>query len=576
MSQTNGHALKYGEFAYTRPTISEFTARYEELHKKFDSAASGEEAVQVLREWNDARIDYKTNAGLISTKFSQNVKDEWVKNEKEYLDEIYPTISELKNNFVKKVIDSPYRDDIEKNWGDVLIIRLKESISTFNPEIKPFLIEQAHLVKEYEEIIALAEIEVNGETHNLSSLGKLLTSTDRDTRLKAQQAKYGYLEKNGKQIDEIYDKLVKVRHKMALALGYENYTAMRYIELGRSEYTAKEVEHFRNTIYTKLVPFLTELYEDQRKRLGVEKLYFHDESLMFPEGNPTAQGSPDWIVERAKEMYAELSPETDVFFRMMIDRDLMDLVTRPNKTVGGYCTNFPRYGVPFIFSNFNGTTHDVEVLTHEAGHAFQVWESRHHTTPEYYFPTLEACEIHSMGMEYLTWKWMDKFFEKQTNRFYYYHLVKSLMFMAYGCAVDEFQHWVFENVEATPQQRNDKWSELEKKYLPWRAYQDMPYMEKGTMWQFQKHIFGMPFYYIDYVLAQTCALQFWARSRKDWDTAIKDYIAICRVGGSQTFLNIVKTGNLISPFDEKSLETLTAEAQEWLSTWRDDWNNEKQ
>lgn len=572
MSESQSKELTYSQFIYNRPSLTEVTKQYQELNDRFDQAQTSAQAIEVIKEWNEIRIDYRTNTSLIGTKFSQNVKDEWAKNEKDYLDEIGPAISEIKTNFIKKILASPFVEDIEKEWGNVLILRLQDSIRTFNPEIKPFLIEQAHIVKQYEEIIASAEIEFDGATHNLSSLGKLLTDTDRNVRLRAQQAKYAYLEKNGEKIDEIYDKLVKIRHKMATTLGYNNYIELRYIELGRSEYSAKDVEKFRDTVFSKIVPFLSELYEDQRKRLGVETLCFHDESLMFPEGNPTAQGSPDWIVERAKEMYAELSPETDVFFRTMIDRDLMDLVTRPNKSVGGYCTNFPRYGVPFIFSNFNGTTHDVEVLTHEAGHAFQVWESRHHKAPEFYFPTLEACEIHSMGMEYMTWKWMDKFFEKQTNRFYYYHLVKSLMFMAYGCAVDEFQHWVFENVEATPQERNAMWRSLEKKYLPWRNYDNMPYMENGTMWQFQKHIFGMPFYYIDYVLAQTCALQFWVRSRKDWDTAVKDYIAICKVGGSQTFLDIIKTGNLISPFDEQALEIVTQEAKVWLAQWQDDWN----
>lgn len=569
MQGTHLDEQRFEQFTYTRPSLTEMAQHYQVLTENLEKATTGAEAIEVIKQWNEIRIDYRTNTSLISTKFSQNVKDEWVKNEKDYLDEIGPAISEIKTNFVRKVLDSPFVADIEKEWGKVLPLRLEDSIRTFNPEIKPLLIEQSHIVKEYEEIIASAEIDFDGTTHNLSSLGKLLTETDRTVRLRAQQAKYAYLEKHGEKIDDIYDKLVKLRHKMARTLGYNNYIELRYIELGRSEYSAQDVEKFRDTVYTQLVPFLRELYEDQRVRLGVETLFFHDEALMFPEGNPTAQGSPEWIVERAKEMYAELSPETDVFFRMMIDRNLMDLVTRPNKSVGGYCTNFPRYGVPFIFSNFNGTTHDVEVLTHEAGHAFQVWESRHHTTPEFYFPTLEACEIHSMGMEYMTWKWMDKFFENQTNRFYYYHLVKSLMFMAYGCAVDEFQHWVFENVEATPQERNEKWRSLEKKYLPWRTYDNIPYMEKGTMWQFQKHIFSMPFYYIDYVLAQTCALQFWVRSRTDWEAAVRDYIAICKVGGSKTFLDIVKTGNLISPFDEQSLTVVANEAKQWLAQWQD-------
>jgi M3 family oligoendopeptidase len=263
-------------------------------------------------------------------------------------------------------------------------------------------------------------------------------------------------------------------------------------------------------------------------------------------------------------MYKELSPETDSFFTMMREQGLMDLVNRPNKSPGGYCTSFASYGIPFIFSNFNGTTHDIEVLTHEAGHALQSFMSRVHKPMEYRWPSYEACEIHSMSMEYITWPWMENFFGPDTDKFKYYHIVKSLIFLPYACAVDEFQHWIYDNPEATAQQRLENWKSMEQKYLPWRKYEDNPEASQGRVWQMQAHIYKTPFYYIDYALAQICALQFWVKSRENQKEAMKDYLHICEIGGSKTFLEIVKEGNLQSPFKEGTVADIVKVADTWI------------
>jgi M3 family oligoendopeptidase len=561
-------SLKFSDLPYERPNLEKLKSAHLDLIERFTAAKTGKEQNEIIAEWNELRTVLATNSSIAHVRFTLNVKDDWALEERKFLDENGPTISEWSQNFVKTVLASQFLKEIEAEWGVLFIQNLEQTIKTFKNEIKPMLIKQAELTKQYDGILASAEIELDGETFNLSRLERKLLDTNRDTRKKAQQAKFNFLEDNKQDLDRIYDDMVKLRHQMAQELGFKNFVEFRYLEMGRYEYSPEEVAKFRNYVHEKIVPLIAKQRKIQADRLGVDELRFHDEILHFPEGNPTAQGNPEWIVEQAKQMYSELSPQTEEFFNMMIDRELMDLVTRPNKAVGGYCTNFPTYGVPFIFSNFNGTTHDVEVLTHEAGHAFQAYKSRNNKVIDYIFPTYEACEIHSMGMEYLTWNWMDKFFGSQTSKFQFYHLLRSLMFLPYCCAVDEFQHWVYENPNVTPADRKNKWHEMEQKYLPWRKYEDLPYAEEGALWQFQKHIYASPFYYIDYALAQICALQIWSKSRKNMDEALKDYIRICEIGGSKTFLEIVKAGNMHSPFEPECLDEVVEEAEQWLEAWK--------
>jgi M3 family oligoendopeptidase len=249
----------------------------------------------------------------------------------------------------------------------------------------------------------------------------------------------------------------------------------------------------------------------------------------------------------------------------MIDRDLMDLVAKKGKESGGYCTFIDNYESPYIFSNFNGTSGDIDVLTHEAGHAFQVFTSRNIGIPEYVWPTFESCEIHSMSMEFFTWPWMELFFKEQTDKYKFAHLSSGLLFLPYGVAVDEFQHAVYENPEMTPAERKAAWKKIEEIYLPHRDYDGNSYLEAGAFWQRQGHIYSSPFYYIDYTLAQICAFQFWKRSREDHDAAWKDYLHLCQLGGSKSFTKLVADANLISPFEEGCVESVIGTIEEYLN-----------
>ena len=557
--------MKLSEIPYERPDLEQLQTKYKSLQIRFTEAKHSTDQISVLEEWNDLRIDLATLSNLVYIRFSQNITDEWAKTEKDFFDQNGPTIHEWNIQLIKEIVKSPFVEDIKKQWGELFVEKLEMSLQTFIPEIKEELIEESKLTQRYAEIFASAKIEFDGETYNLSSLEPKVLSTDRSTRKRAQQTRLGFIGSHAEELDSLYQDLVKTRTSAAKKLGFNSYTELAYKELGRTEYNPEMIAGFRDQISRVVVPLVHELKKDQSSRLGLDTLMFFDEGLLFADGNPNPQGEPDWIVDQASVMYKELSPITDTFFSMMRENEILDLVTRPNKSVGGYCSSFPKYGIPFIFSNFNGTTHDVEVLTHEAGHALQNYLSSKHKPLEYRWPSYEAAEIHSMSMEYITWPWMKNFFGDQTNKFKYAHLVKSIQFLPYACAVDEFQHWVYDNPNAQPKERLEFWKTMEKKYLPWRVYEDMPEGSEGRVWQFQSHIYRTPFYYIDYALAQICALQFWVKSRENKEEAMKDYLHICEIGGSKTFLDIVKSGNLQSPFASNTIQDIIQVAREWIT-----------
>ncbi|MDX1939688.1 MAG: M3 family oligoendopeptidase, partial [Saprospiraceae bacterium] len=495
-----------------------------------------------------------------------DTKDQFYEEENNYFDQMMPNYQALVSQFYEKLLQSPFRQELENKWGKQLFVLAELAQKTFDPIVLEDLQEENKLSSDYVKLKAGAKIIFRGEEYNLSSIQKQEYSPDRATRREASEAKWAFFAENAAAIEHIFDQLVKVRHRIATKLGFKNFVELGYARMRRSDYNAAMVANYREQIRLHIVPIATELYERQRQRLGVDKLKYYDQDVRFLSGNPQPKGDAAWIIENAGKMYGELSPETKTFFEMMRDNDLMDLETRPGKATGGYCTFISNYKAPFIFSNFNGTSGDIEVLTHEAGHAFQIYSSRDIEIIEYQWATYEASEIHSMSMEFFTWPWMELFFQEDTDKFKFNHLSNAISFLPYGVAVDEFQHFVYENPEATAQERKQAWRAIEQKYLPHLDYDGNAFLENGGMWYKQNHIFTVPFYYIDYTLAQICAFQFWKKNRENHENAWSDYLRLCNAGGSKSFLELVKLANLYSPFESDSVESVVGVIREWLVT----------
>lgn len=560
------YTMNFNDYKYERIDIDAVKKQFEELIESFSKADSAEKQCKIMDEVINLRNHIDTMITLVSIRHSINTADDFYDKENDYCDEISPLLYGFTTDFYKALVTSKFRKELEDKYGKFLFDQAECSLKTFNEEVIPQLQEENKLSSKYDKLIASAKIPFDGEERTLSQMVPYTQSKDRNIRKDAAKKVAEFFSAHKNDFDDIYDKLVKVRTEIAHKLRFKNYVELAYARLRRLDYNAKDVAGYRKQVLENIVPLHSELRERQAKRLGIDKLKFYDEPIKFNSGNADPHGDPEWILNHGKTMYRELSKETDEFFTFMTENNLLDLLSKKGKNSGGYCTYIPDYKSPFIFANFNGTSHDVDVLTHEAGHAFQVYESRGYEVPEYLWPSYEACEIHSMSMEFLTWPWMGLYFENDEDKYKFIHLSEALLFIPYGVTVDEFQHWVYENPEATSEERRNKWLETEKKYLPTRDYGEIDELKEGIFWFRQGHIFGTPFYYIDYTLAQVCAFQFWIKSRENREKAWEEYLNLCRLGGSKSFFELMKAANLKNPFNEGTIASVIPKIREFLDS----------
>ena len=506
---------------------------------------------------------------LASVRHTIDTRDKFYDEEMEFANSAMPQIQQWQDSWTAAMLASPYRKDFAEEYGDLMFVNAEIERKAFSPDIMEELQQENELTQQYGKLLASAQIPFEGGVYTLSQLSPFKNDPDDARRLAAWKAEGQWYKDNQKQLDDIYDKLTHLRDKMGKKLGYEGYTTLGYYRMGRNCYTKADVEKFRAAVVKYLVPLADSIYREQAKRLGKQyPMSFADNALMFRSGNPAPCGDADAILAQGKKFYEELSPETGVFFNTMLDNELLDVLSTPGKAAGGYCTSLWDYQVPFIFANFNGTQHDVEVVTHEAGHAFAAYTNRDRVPYSTVWPSMEGCEVHSMSMEFFAWPWAEGFFGKDTRKFLYSHLAGALTFFPYGTMVDHFQHIVYEKPDLTPAERHAAWKELLGIYMPWMKLDgEIPFYSEGEGWQRQKHIYESPFYYIDYCLAQTVSLQFWAMLQKDRANAWEHYMAFTRQGGSRVFTELLKNAGLDSPFEESCLRGVCETAKQWLDSY---------
>ena len=561
--------MKFSEMPYERPDLAAVKRQFADLLAELQAAPDYAAAREVFLQEEALSKHIDTLANLASVRNTIDTRDKFYDEEMNFWNEALPQLQECENAWSKAMLASPFRKDFAAEYGDLMFVNAEIADKAFSPEILPEMAEENKLTTEYGKLIASAQIPFEGGVYTLSQLSPFKNDPDDARRLAAWQAEGKWYKEHQAEFDGIYDKLVHLRDTMGKKLGYEGYTTLGYYRMGRNCYTKADVEKFRAAVVKYLVPLADSIYREQAKRLGKQyPMNFADNALMFRSGNPTPCGDADAIVAQGKKFYDELSPETSEFFNKMLDDQLMDLLSTPGKAGGGYCTGLGDYAVPFIFANFNGTQHDVEVVTHEAGHAFAAYMNRNRIPYATVWPSMEGCEVHSMSMEFFAWPWAEGFFGKDARKFRYSHLAGALTFIPYGTMVDHFQHIVYEKPDMTPKERHGVWKELLGVYMPWMQLGDeIPFYGEGEGWQRQMHIYQSPFYYIDYCLAQTVSLQFWAMLQKDRAEAWSHYMAYTLQGGSRVFTELLKNAGLTSPFEESCLRGVCETAKQWLDNY---------
>jgi len=561
MQQT---ALDFSDIRIETPTYEGVRDEYAAITAALDAAKTPEDREAAIRRWDGLRRRLSTWESYVHLKFEQDSRDAEYKAARDYCDELSPRLTSLEVELKRRLLADPQRPQLERTFGSTAFALWEADVTAFEPAIEQELVQESKLSAQYTELIASADIEFEGKHLNLAGLAPYREDADRESRHRAERAFWSFYAAHREELDRIFDELVKLRHQMARKLGYENYIGLGYKRMHRIDYDQRDVERYRDQIAADVVPLASRIIQERAKRLGIGDPKFWDERMSDPRGNARPKGDLEWILDRCQEAFAAMHPELADFFEAMVARHFIDMENRPGKAGGGFCTSFPTIGMPFIFGNFNGTSHDVEVLVHEMGHAFQNYRSRNQILTDYLWPTYESAEIDSMSLEYLAHPQMERFFGDEAGRFRAEHLSDAFLFLPYGVAVDHFQHLVYANPDATPAERHEMWKDVERRYLPWRQYGDLEHPAAGGLWQEKRHIYLSPFYYIDYTLAQCCALQFWARSRKDYRSALDDYVALCARGGEAPFQALARGANLKSPFDDGVLTGVVAEARDAL------------
>ena len=556
--------MKFSEFEYIHLSFEELKKNYEFYIEKLSKENEPKAFREIFDELNKYRGHVDSMRTLCQIRHTIDTSDKFYDEENDYWDNTSPLLQEYEVKLAKLLLECEFKQQL--NIPETYFKIAENSLKSFSPLIIEDLQEENKLASEYGKLKSSAKIEFNGQVYNLASIAPKMMDKDRDIRRRATIAYNKFFEDNEDKFDDIFDALVKVRDRMAKKLGYENFIKLGYLRMNRLDYDETMVSNYRKQVIEDIVPITIKLRQRQAKRIGVDKLECYDLNYNFKTGNPKPHGSLQELVDAALKMYTEMSEETGEFFKMMVDQELFDLPTRPNKEMGGYCTGVYDYKVPFIFANANGTSGDVDVLTHEAGHAFQAYCTfKNVDIPDLCFPTMESAEINSMSMEFFAHPWSHLFFKDDTTKYHFFHIADCLSFLPYGCLVDHFQHEIYKNPNMSKQERKKIWRELEKVYKPDINYNGFDLLERGGYFYRQGHIFESPFYYIDYTLAQVCALQFYVRVLNNDKNAWKDYVHICGLGGTKSFTQIVSEANLIVPFENGCLKEVALKMQEELS-----------
>ena len=557
--------FRFKDLPYVRPDFAKVKTELAAITEKMKNADSYEEAKAAYFDFESIMSDLRDAYTIVSIRHTVDTRDKFYDDENEFLSEAFPELSPYTVAFSNALYDGKFKADFEKEFGKQLLSMIELERKSFSEKNIPLQQKEAKLCNEYEKIIASAEIDFDGEKRNLYGVMKYFEDEDREVRKAAWKKYEEFFASHEKRFEEIWDELIKVRNEQGRNLGFENFIPLGYMQQGRTDYNAADVASFREQVKEELVPLCSKLYEAQAKRLNLDKVRVYDENCVFADGNATPIGNDDELVEIAREMYKDMSKETGEFIDFMIDHELLDLKNKPGKASTGYMTSILKYKAPFVFSCFNGTIGDIQVLTHELGHAFAGYEAmRNQPIADYYSESTDIAEIHSMSMEQFAYPYAEKFFGDKADKFRFQHLQEAITFVPFGVAVDEYQHIVYAHPELTPKERTAEWKKLEAKYMPWRDYDGMEFFGRGGWWYHKIHIFLYPFYYINYTLTTMGAMEFKKKMHEDKTSAWNDYMNLCKVGGSKSYLETLAYANLSDPFKPGSVKKAISFAKEIL------------
>ncbi len=513
----------------------------------------------LFADWNDLKAAVDGGASRLAHAFAQDLANESLDAaESSMRENVLPIAQEGDAALVAGLLASRYAGDVAKRHGEQLLRVLRVKEANLAPENSGLRVEEGALIKRYDKLIASGEVSVGGELCSLTRAHSLTQSDDDAVRQEAFHGHYGWYRDHRDELATIFDELVRLRDQMGRNLGDENYVSLGYARMERTDYGPQEAASFRASVREYVAPIFRELAGRQAKALGKSKLHPWDQGY-YPGLNLQAgvAGPVGAQLDKMERAITRLSPRLAAHLKRMRAEDRIDLEERPGKAAGAYCVTFNDEPGVAILCNSTGQEDDIRTLTHELGHAFQGWESAWIEAVDLRTPTSDACEIHSMGMEFLCLPYLDEFFHPDELRtFARNRWRQSVRIIPWVTLADAFQHWVYENPSASPEEREAEHARLYRIYQPGIDWDGEAAAYSASMWYRVPHYFRHPFYTIDYALAETAAMQFAMLDAEDHDRCLATYVELCRLGGTESFTGLLKSAGLRSPFERQLIEDL--------------------
>lgn len=555
--------ITFSDIPYFRIDMNRFASWFGQVLSQLEKAHTFEEAYESILDIDTMMEKYETMAVICEIRNTMDVTDEFYRGEAVFFETAKTKYEGLLNRFYKAIVQSPHAKALEYYLGCDFFKKAHMKRQAFSPEAESLLQQENTLSARYSELTATLTAEWNGQKVPLSVLAQKAANGDLEVRRESN----AILEKTwasiGAELDYIFDELVRVRAGTAKILCQKSYTDAAYLSRSRTSYTRQDVKSFREAVKEKIVPVVEDIYKQQKQESDRAIVYHYEEDYQAPENRITPYSD---IVEGFGKIYQKISKETDIYYKAILEGGFYDLDIRPGKIMGAYANMVGRYHMPFIFETYNNTFGAVKTFAHETGHGFHSYVNRGEA-----FQFLQQCssdlaEIHSMGMEFFIWPYLGDIIPPEQEKSYQYqHLKSALSFIPYGCAIDEFQEIVYDCPDMTMEERLEAWKSLERVYLPWRCYETNLFFAQGRFWQRQPHVYKWPFYYIDYVLAQICALQLHYLNRENPEKAWKCYLGILKDSAFCSFSETIQKEGLSTPFEGHTIAGLAAKIKEEMS-----------
>lgn len=557
---------RISDYKYERADLALAAQFFDDAISRVKKAESADELIAIRDEVNAYYARFITQVNLAMIRHTLDVRDAFYSAEQDYYDENLPAISAKSTQFSRALMASPYSAELEGKINPIIVQNTKAGLRVMDEKIVDDCVEENRLVTEYDKLLTSLTYPWEGKSLTLSEMHGLCKHADRAVRKKAFCVIGQTLSTVGDKLDDIFDKMVKVRTRMARKMGFENFVEMGDLRIGHIGYGRKEIAVFRDSVLKDVVPALKKLKADLALRLGVDSIHLYDNDNYIPGGNIDPIGNAQQLFAAAQSMYDKMDAGLGRFFKYMCDAQAIDYVSREGKVGGGYAEMLYDYGQPFIFANFNGTMDDVGVLTHELGHAYAFKRAAANNVDiELFVGGMETAETHSMSMEALCNSFNGHFYGDRALEATYQQIFDAFDFLPYGVTVDYFQQLVYENPDMTPAERRALWLKLEGEFRPYVDMSDIPYINAGGRWQYQKHIYESPFYYIDYCLSTCLALQFGEIAATDFKDALRRYLNLVEAGGTKSIDELAHEAGLKSPFDDGALKGVCQNILEHLS-----------